>query len=387
MLHEDEFLKPEHMFLKTVHSSVLKNAALRLSRSYKAFFEQECVGFPKFKSWQKQWFSLLYDEPNKSGVFIKGKDVLISLGVDENKKRLEVNAKLRMKIPYKKYKINTFEIINDRGVYYACISVDINKKHDIQSDSELKWVSIDLNHKNLMTVVDYKGESFEFDNPDCLKGFDDRIDDLCSKISKTRKQKVTKIYDKEGNYVETQIKKASRKHVKYKKALEEARHKRQEQIKQLCYSIANWLAGEYDSIFIGDYVPSTDTSTHKNMHRSMLNQSVVGKVRGIIKNVCEKSYKKFKKVDENNTSKRCSVCGDMKSKDPSIREFKCEKCGTLFHRDINSCCNFAVNEGVVSKEQILGFDLVSPTHKIKLTKKNLKVSSHIMKSRWAKAFA
>ena len=56
--------KTNKPFLETVHSSPLKNAAIRLKDSYKRFFSKDSK-YPNFRPWKKKWFSLLYDEPNK----------------------------------------------------------------------------------------------------------------------------------------------------------------------------------------------------------------------------------------------------------------------------------------------------------------------------------
>ncbi len=63
-------LKKEHPFLLTSHCAPLKNAALRLSRSIQRFQknrklpknQQQNVGWPKFRSSKKKFFSLEYDE-------------------------------------------------------------------------------------------------------------------------------------------------------------------------------------------------------------------------------------------------------------------------------------------------------------------------------------
>ncbi|MFI5205982.1 MAG: RNA-guided endonuclease TnpB family protein, partial [Candidatus Paceibacterales bacterium] len=64
-------IKKEKPFLNVVHSSPLKNTALRLSgviqahqKSKKGKRKGKTVGWPKFRSWQQSWFSLFYDEPN-----------------------------------------------------------------------------------------------------------------------------------------------------------------------------------------------------------------------------------------------------------------------------------------------------------------------------------
>ena len=65
-------IKEEHPFLKVVHSSPLKNTALRLSEAIRAHQKSKNrtrrgkqMGWPKFRAWKKNWFSILYDEPEK----------------------------------------------------------------------------------------------------------------------------------------------------------------------------------------------------------------------------------------------------------------------------------------------------------------------------------
>lgn len=79
-------LKKEHIFLKSVHSSPLKNTALRLSQSVQVHQKSKKgkragkeMGWPKFRSWQANWFSLLYDEPNK-GFKLNKNQLTLSLG-------------------------------------------------------------------------------------------------------------------------------------------------------------------------------------------------------------------------------------------------------------------------------------------------------------------
>jgi len=64
-------LKRQHPFLKAVYSSVLKNAALRLSKAIRDYQDGKHgrranqVNWPKFRAWKRAWFSLHYDEPWK----------------------------------------------------------------------------------------------------------------------------------------------------------------------------------------------------------------------------------------------------------------------------------------------------------------------------------
>ena len=52
-------LKKEYNFLNTVYSSPLKNVALRLKEAYTRFFDNS-NGFPRYKAWKDNWFSLFY---------------------------------------------------------------------------------------------------------------------------------------------------------------------------------------------------------------------------------------------------------------------------------------------------------------------------------------
>lgn len=79
-------MKEENPFLKTVHSSPLKNAALRLTSSIKDYQDSrkgkrkgKKTNFPKFRSHKVKAFSLLYDEIDK-GIKIDGRSLRISLG-------------------------------------------------------------------------------------------------------------------------------------------------------------------------------------------------------------------------------------------------------------------------------------------------------------------
>lgn len=338
-------LKPKHPFLNTVNTRVTNNTAMRLATSYKNFFERGNKGFPKFKSWSRNWFSLQYSEIAERGVKIDNHDVKISLGKDEKGDRLYVHGKLDSKIPYScNYKLIDMTITKKQKRFFVSIVVDLEKKRQIEREKNVeKWIVIDPNHKNFFVGLDYKGNSFEFSNPDCFKYFNESIDRLCSKISKCKKQKVKKIYDKDGKYEKTEITDSSKRYKRLERALNKARNTRQEQIKTFCYSLAQWLARDYDYIGIGDYTPDINVAKEKNMHRSMLNDSHIGKFRVIVDKVCTKSYKTYEKIDERFTTMTCSCCSHKEKHEPNVREFVCKVCGTTFYRDINSCLNFMNN--------------------------------------------
>lgn len=377
-------MKPRYNFLSTVSSSVLKNTSMRLATTYGKFFNEH-RGFPKFKSWSKQWFSLVYDDIENSFVDIDGKELILTLGKDENKKQLYVTGLMKDKISYKgNYKLKTLTITKKQKKFYVSISIELEKKKEVTKEVE-KWIVIDPNHKNFFVGLNYKGETFEFNNPNFFKYFDEEIDFVKSKLDKCKKGTFKKIYDKEGNYVESKTTKASKRYLKLEKTLFKLYHKRREQIKKFCYSIGHWLCKEYDFIGIGDYVPSTDTATQKNMHRSMLNQSHIGYLRTIVDQVAKKSHKFYKKLDERNTTKRCNFCGDHEKHLPDVRIFTCKKCNRRVYRDINSCFNFAINEHfILSGTDFVGMDYTKPTYTFNLNHKTDSICKEVVKERQIK---
>ena len=62
-------IKEEKPYLYTIHSSPLKNVALKLKQSYQMFFKG-INNHPHYLSFKRKFFSLYYDEPNK-GIKIK----------------------------------------------------------------------------------------------------------------------------------------------------------------------------------------------------------------------------------------------------------------------------------------------------------------------------
>ena len=83
-------LKTAHPFYNAVHSSVLKNAALRLTRAIRAHQKDKSqFGWPKFRRWKNAWFSLEYEEPGK-GWSVEDDTLHVQFGKDADGNRLGV---------------------------------------------------------------------------------------------------------------------------------------------------------------------------------------------------------------------------------------------------------------------------------------------------------
>lgn len=351
-------LKIKCPFLITVHSSPLKNTALRLKETYNRFFHG-ISGFPHYRSWKDSWFSLFYDEPNKGFKIIKGNNLKISLGINESKKRLSVTGHLKEKLSLRKDdEIRNFRLCKQQGERYFAIFC-INRK-DTEIKETVNWLSIDPNHKNLFMAVDNRGTSYEFSNLSQIKYWDETIDFLKSKRDQyLRKSK--KVATENG----TEYFLPSKRWERLNRTLNKAYNCRREQIKTASYSIANWAAKNYDYIAFGDYVPSIETALENNMHRSMLNEGIIGKIRTIMEWVMERSGKRFSVVDEKNTTSACCICGHKEKKDPSIRKFTCPRCHSTLNRDINSGINMAKKDNILSGSDYAGWNLEKPTYTAK----------------------
>lgn len=370
-------LKDEYVFLNTVFSSVLKEPSTRLKKAYDKFFKGD-GGYPKFRSWKKKWFTLVFDEPNK-GWEIKecGKKVSISLGdipgipKEKGKRNPSVIGELKEKIEIQNNELfKTFSLVKQQEKFYGIFTVERCSKEELDFKiieskyrkecnlakkegrerpgkpviekeekvvpKDCKWIALDPNHKNFFVAVDYKADSIEFEKLAMTKYWDKIIDNLKSKRDVCQKRyKIKKT--KNGSKYTVHSPRWNR----INHALNIAYNKRREQIKSALFSISHELYKQYDLVIIGDYTPTNSTAPFKNMKRSMLNQEHIGQFRRTLSWVAEKQQKHYIMVNEHNTTKDCCICGDKEKKSPNIRKFTCKVCGTKMLRDSNSAVNIA----------------------------------------------
>jgi putative transposase len=371
-------LKEKYPFLNSVFSSVLKEPSARLLRAYRSYFKGN-TRYPKYRSWKKKWFSLVFDEPNKGWeIQNEGKCISVSLGnipglvKEGRKKNPSIIGKLKEKLKLKENEIiKTFTLCKLQGNnFYAIFSIErctekeleykkaltlyrteynkskkenkqlpkkpklIEEKIVIPNDA--KWIALDPNHKNFFVGIDYKGNSIEFNKLSMLKYWDKKIDEIKSLRDVCEKKYRIKNTKYMNNYTVH-----SPRWNKLNNTLNRIYNKRREQTKTALYSIARALYKNYDLVIIGDYTPNKWTAPYKNMKRDILNQTKIGEFRRILKWVAIKLEKYYLKVDEHNTTKICCICEHSEKKEPNIRSFICNNCGTELMRDINSSVNIA----------------------------------------------
>lgn len=334
-------MKEAHPFLKVVHSSPLKNSALRLSQAIQAHQKSKkgkrrgkVVGLPKFRSWKRAWFSLLYDEPNK-GFKIEQDCLILSLGMGEDRKRRSLQIPIKQAEVLQGKEVRNLRIVKEQGIFYAIFTVQI----PLPEQKPLsRAVALDPNHKNLVYGVDTDGHAFEIAAPDFLKVYDRRIDELKSKRDRCKRQ-MRQVAVVDANDVPTgkTYWEPSKRWKKYHRALESALRKRREQTNTFLYTTAHYLFDRYDCVGIGDYTPHGEGITTK-MRRAMNNRSLIGRLKKTLAWVAAKSGKVFIEYNEQGTTRTCHCCGHIVENGiaPNIRTWVCSACTIEHIRDENA---------------------------------------------------
>lgn len=362
-------LKEENPFLKVVHSSPLKNTALRLSGAIQTHQKSKKgkrrgnVGWPKFRSWKASWFSLFYDEPNK-GFKIEDNQLILSLGMGKDRKRRSISIPIKDADLLKGKEIRNLRIVKQLGTFFAVFTVQtiLPEKKPIS-----KVIALDPNHKNLAYGVDTESKAIEIASPNWLKKFDKRIDELKSKRDSCQKKSVqAAVLDENGNPTGKTYWVPSKRWKKYNNTLERALQKRRYQTKTFLFTLAHALYNKYDCVGIGNYTPKGEGITTK-MRRAMNNRSLIGRFKEVLSWVAIKSGKSFLEYNEEGTTRTCHCCRHVieGGLSPSIREWTCPICKTFHLRDENAAKNGLkqvlrdlATKCEISISQVSGSDLV-----------------------------
>jgi putative transposase len=336
-------LKKEKPFLQSVHSSPLKNTALRLSKSIRAYQDSrkgkrrgKAIGWPKYKSFKREFFSLHYDEPFK-GYAVGNGFLKLSFGLGEERKQNHIQISMPDSKLLKNKVVKNLTVTKETGSYFAIFTIS----RAVPEQKTIKRViALDPNHKNLAYGVDNDSNALEIESPHWLKHYDKRFDELKSRRDRCkRKSKLIEIKDEKGE-VQKRYWQPSRRYQKYQSALERARAKRREQIKTYRYTVAHALCKRYDLISIGDYTPQGG-GISKKMRRGMNNRSTIGEFKKVLFWCSLKSGKGALEYNEEGTTRTCHAClhkveGGLS---PKIRFWVCENCSWHHFRDENSGIN------------------------------------------------
>ena len=338
-------MKTDHIFLKSVHSSPLKNVGLRLSESIQAYQKSKKglrqgkqTGWPRFRSNKIKPFSLLYDEPNK-GFKVKDRTLHLSLGVNEKGKRLYAEADLEKCLSkFPRVEIRQLRIKQDLGQFFAIFTV-LKKQRPLRQTEDKRFIALDPNHKNLSWGVDLDGNSIEIKNPWFMKELQRRINKVKSKRDRCKKKSQLRTTEHGKEYWL-----ASRRWQYLNKILERLHWQRRDQTKAYIYGVAHYLYKRYDLVSIGNYTPLLEKAGDgltRNMKREMFNQSLIGRFKKALEWVAKKAGKEFMEWNEYCSTKTCSYCGIQLSQSlpPEIRSWDCPSCSRSLIRDENAARN------------------------------------------------
>jgi putative transposase len=312
-----------------------ENAAHQKSK--KGTRKGKLIGWPKFRCWKNNWFSLFYDEPEK-GFKIVDRTLILSLGMGQDRKQRAITVSMPEAHLLKNRKVRNLRINFELGNYYAIFT--IQKELPIQKPVS-KVIAFDPNHKNLAYGVDTDGKAIEIAAPTWLKGYDKRLDEIKSKRDRcNKKSKKTDVLDDKGAPTGKHYFKSSKRWEKYSHVLKSTLRKRREQTKTFMYTTAHRLCKNYDCIAIGDYTPKGGGITTP-MRRAMNNRSLIGRWKETLSWVARKSGKLFFEFDEKGTTRTCNHCLYVQEDgiSPAIRLWQCPCCQTEHLRDENAAIN------------------------------------------------
>ena len=353
-------LKETKPFLKLVYSSVLKNTALRVSKSIRDTRHPDLsgrktrLGWPKFYRWGSDWFSLEYETRN--GFRLIPGTIVLSLG----KKLVErgnARHQLYLTLPLREARpdfvnsdsVKALRIVKEHGQYYAILTVARPIVAQKPLLKEPRIIAFDPGHKNPISGFDSDGQTIKIEPPSWLPVIDQQIDELKSKRDHRKRRSIRIMTpssapepNQDGKTQKKYYWQASRQWRYYDTKLKRLQAQRQEQIKTWVFTVVNYFYKHYDLVAMGDYSPFGQGET-KNLRRLFNNQSLIGALRHAFAWMATRSGKRFETFDEYNTTKTCSHCGFILKEglELGIRTWTCPNpnCLQINDRDANAACN------------------------------------------------
>jgi putative transposase len=306
----------DYPWLKNADSCSLRCAIFNLEDAYKNFFAKRS-NYPTFKS--KHTHQSYRTNCIRSNY--KGTDYSnIELDLKNKKIKLPklglVDIKGYRNLEYINGKIINATVSKETTVkYYVSVIVDEKEIKEKQVNAT-SIVGIDLGIKDL--VITSNGEKYA--NPKNIYKYEKRLKRLQRKLS--RKVIGSKNYQKTKQQI-------ARLHVKISNSR-----------KFNIITIVNKLVKEND-IIVSETLKVKNMSQNHYLAKSILDASF-SKICEMLKWKTKIIGKYYYQVDTYYpSSKTCSVCGHKTevTKDLKVRNWKCEKCGSLCDRDINASIN------------------------------------------------
>jgi len=317
-LQESKRHDPE---LEWVYSKLLHEVYFRTDKAMTAFFRRvkagETPGFPRFRS-RHEFFTLCYP-----AMYIKiesDKLILPTGGKGANKRFPNIVARLTEEAPatFKEVAITK----DARGNYHASF---VSEQPE-QAIPPAGVVAFDLGIKTLATGVNEQGRVYTIGGFKGARWYNKQLDKIRSKRDKCKKKSRRYIY----------LSKV------YKRVSERKRNKQKDSLHKASHLIGHKLVES--TVVVGDLsqrqmVMKEHQDRNKHLNRAVFNDWGLYTFIQMLVYKCQLYGKDLQFLDERNTSKACSGCGNLQAMPLYKRTYCCTACGLVMDRDENSAHN------------------------------------------------
>jgi putative transposase len=309
--------------LNDVYGKLLAEVYFRLDKAMKAFWRRlaagETPGFPRVRP-RHVFFTLCYPAMY---IKVEGNTVLLPTGGGRGKKNKPyptIGAGLTETPPpgYKEVAISR----DARGHYYASFVYPVQEEAQMAG----QVVAFDLGIKTLATGVNEQGRCYHIDGFKGHQWYNKQLDKIRSKRDRCKK--------KSRRYIHlSQV---------YQRVSEKKRNKQKDCLHKASHLIAHKLVER--TVVIGDLsqrqmVMKEHEEKHRFKHRAVYNDwGLYGFVQ-MLEYKCVLAGKALVLLDERETSKTCSGCGNKQDMPLYKRTYRCGNCGLVMDRDENSAIN------------------------------------------------
>ena len=322
-LQESKQYDPE---LNQVYGKLLQEVYFRLHGSMSAFFRRvkagETPGFPRVRP-RHNFFTLCYPAMY---IRIEGNTIRLPTGGKGKKKRYpDVIATLTEEPPrgFKEVAISR----DARGNYYASFPAEVQeKKQEAWNEEKASVVAFDLGMKTLAVGINDLGRVYHVGGFKGSRWYNKQLDKIRSKRDKCKKK--------------------SRRYIRLSKVYKRVSEKKQNKQKDSLHKASNLIARRMveRTVVVGDLSQKQMVTNEHREHNKYLNRAVFNDwglymFMQMLIYKCQKNGKDLQILDERNTSKMCSGCGNLQPMPLYKRTYRCTECGLVMDRDENSAVN------------------------------------------------
>jgi putative transposase len=307
--------------LKFVYGKLLHEVYYRLDNAMQAFFRRveigEKPGFPRVRP-RHNFFTLLYP-----AYYLKivGNVLILPTGGKGRSKRFpNITARLT-EVPPEGFR--EVAISRDaRGNYYASFSYREQEAEPLIGEV----VAFDLGIKTLATGVNEQGKVYQVGGFKGARWYNKQLDKIRAIRDKCKK--------KSPRYIH--LSKV------YKRVAEKKRNKQRDSLHKASHLISHKLVER--TVVVGDLsqrqmAMREHAERNKHLNRAVFNDWGLYSFVQILVYKCLLYGKDLVFLDERNTSKACSRCGNLQVMPLYKRTYCCTNCGLVMDRDENSAHN------------------------------------------------